>query len=58
MPDNSLRYGELRFVWDEDKNRKNIKKHGISFSIAAKVFDDALRLEYRMLNTVRMKNDI
>ena len=46
MSDNYLRYGELRFVWDEDKNRKNIKKHGISFSIAAKVFDDALRLEY------------
>ena len=46
MPDSYLRYGELSFVWDEDKNRKNIRKHGISFSIAARVFDDDLRLEY------------
>ncbi|MBR6220758.1 MAG: BrnT family toxin [Clostridia bacterium] len=41
-----MKYGELSFVWDEDKNRKNIKKHGISFDIAALVFDDDLRLEY------------
>lgn len=46
MPDNHMKYGELSFVWDEDKNRKNIKKHGISFDIAALVFDDDLRLEY------------
>jgi len=46
MPDEYLKYGELRFVWDEDKNRKNIRKHGISFKIAAQVFDDDLRLEY------------
>ena len=46
MPDSYLKYGELRFVWDEDKNRKNIKKHGISFEIASRVFDDDLRLEY------------
>ena len=46
MPDSYLKYGELRFVWDEDKNRKNICKHGISFKIAAQVFDDELRLEY------------
>jgi hypothetical protein len=30
----------LRFVWNEDKNRTNLAKHGISFSTAAKVFDD------------------
>ena len=46
MPDSDLRYGEFRFVWDEEKNRKNIRKHGISFPIAARVFDDDLRLEY------------
>ncbi len=46
MPDCYLKYGEFSFVWDEDKNRKNIRKHGISFSIAARVFDDELRLEY------------
>ena len=43
MPDSYLKYGELRFVWDEDKNRKNIKKHGISFEIASRVFEDDLR---------------
>ena len=46
MPDKTLAYGELSFVWDEDKNRLNIKKHGISFDVAARVFDDDLRLEY------------
>ncbi len=28
------------FEWDEDKNRLNREKHGISFEVAAKVFDD------------------
>ncbi|MBR3723425.1 MAG: BrnT family toxin, partial [Selenomonadaceae bacterium] len=28
------------FEWDENKNRINIKKHGISFKYAARVFDD------------------
>ena len=46
MPDRSYAYSEFTFVWDEDKNRQNIKKHGISFPIAARVFEDALRLEY------------
>lgn len=27
-----------RLEWDEDKNQKNILKHGISFEIAARVF--------------------
>ena len=30
----------LRFEWDEDKNRKNIKKHGVSFEEAQTVFLD------------------
>lgn len=30
----------MRFVWDENKNRTNLAKHGISFNVAAKVFDD------------------
>ncbi|MBR1560653.1 MAG: BrnT family toxin [Clostridia bacterium] len=46
MPDRYLLYGELSFVWDENKNTLNIKKHGIPFDVAAKVFDDDLRLEY------------
>ena len=28
----------LRFVWDEVKNRENIKKHGVSFKEAASIF--------------------
>ena len=34
----------MRFVWNEDKNRTNLAKHGISFATAAKVFDDARAL--------------
>jgi len=31
---------ELRFVWDKKKNAVNIRKHGVSFSMAAMVFSD------------------
>lgn len=33
------------FEYDEDKNRQNIIKHGISFEIAARVFLDYDRIE-------------
>lgn len=35
---------DIHFTWDEEKNRSNQKKHGISFEEAATVFhdDDAL----------------
>lgn len=29
-----------RFEWDEDKNKANIKKHGMSFEEILEVFDD------------------
>lgn len=32
---------ELKFVWDENKNTINKKKHNISFEEAQTVFDDA-----------------
>ena len=32
--------GDLRFEWDEDENRENIKKHGVSFQEAQTVFLD------------------
>ena len=35
----------LQFVWDDEKNKGNIQKHGISFETAAFVFRDNLRLE-------------
>ena len=36
---------ELRFEWDEAKNRSNIRKHGVSFEEAQTVFldDQAVR---------------
>ncbi|MGN0437466.1 MAG: BrnT family toxin [Lachnospiraceae bacterium] len=30
----------MEFEWDENKNQKNIEKHGISFDIAKFVFED------------------
>jgi len=33
------------FTWDENKNRTNIKKHGIPFNIALRVFQDSNRVE-------------
>ena len=35
----------MKFEWDEVKNRINIKKHGISFSEAVRVFLDDKRIE-------------
>lgn len=32
--------------WDENKNQRNIEKHGISFQTAALVFADEERIEY------------
>ena len=30
----------MRFEWDEDKNRRNLSKHKVSFETASLVFDD------------------
>lgn len=30
----------MKFEWDINKERYNIRRHGISFTVAAKVFDD------------------
>lgn len=35
----------LRFEWDETKAERNLKKHGIPFETAAKVFLDENRIE-------------
>jgi uncharacterized DUF497 family protein len=34
----------MRFEWDEQKNRANRRKHGVSFETAQRVFDDSLQL--------------
>ncbi len=36
----------MEFEWDDNKEIQNIKKHGISFKLAARVFDDDNRLEF------------
>jgi hypothetical protein len=38
MPNTFFSLDEFSFVWDEDKDIKNIKKHGIAFRTAARVF--------------------
>jgi uncharacterized DUF497 family protein len=34
----------MRFEWDEEKNRQNWSKHGVSFETATLVFDDPYAL--------------
>ncbi len=34
------------FEWDENKNKSNKEKHGISFEDASKIFDDPHRIQY------------
>ena len=35
----------MAIVWDEEKNKKNIAKHGVSFNTAQYIFNDPLRIE-------------
>lgn len=42
----SFQMGGMLFEYDEEKNKKNILKHGIDFRIAARVFFDYDRIEY------------
>ena len=45
----------IRFEWDENKNKINKKKHGLSFEEAVEVFGDENAL---MIQTIRfMKTD-
>lgn len=38
--------GDMTFEYDDEKNQKNIEKHGISFKSAARIFFDYDRIEY------------
>lgn len=42
----TFKLGGMTFEYDEEKNKKNILKHGISFRSAARVFFDYDRIEY------------
>ena len=37
--------GDMLFEYDEEKNQRNIEKHGISFMTAARIFFDYDRIE-------------
>ena len=34
----------MKFEWDANKEKANIEKHGVDFSLAAKAFDDPARV--------------
>jgi uncharacterized DUF497 family protein len=34
---------DLEFVWDEEKNRANIRKHGVDFNDAVRAYYDPFR---------------
>ena len=36
----------MTFEYDEEKNQKNIEKHGLSFKTAARIFWDYNRIEF------------
>ncbi len=36
----------IKFEWDENKNKSNIKKHGVSFEEAISVFYDDKAIEF------------
>lgn len=42
----SFSLGGMVFEYDEEKNKKNIQKHGVSFEQAARVFFDYDRIEF------------
>jgi len=37
----------MRFVWDENKNRSNRSKHGVSFETACRAFEDPFAITLR-----------
>jgi uncharacterized DUF497 family protein len=37
----------MRFEWDEDKNRRNLQRHDVGFETAVLVFDDPCALTQR-----------
>jgi uncharacterized DUF497 family protein len=31
----------MKYIWDEEKNRRNLRLHGITFEDAARIFEGA-----------------
>jgi uncharacterized DUF497 family protein len=36
----------MKFEWDDEKDARNLAKHGVSFDEAASVFDDPLYIDF------------
>ena len=48
-----LRLGDMLFTWDDEKERINIRKHGVDFKAAARVFvDEDVLLEYNSVDEI------
>ena len=47
MSDVEYKLNERTFEWDSEKAKKNKIKHGISFKLAARVFEDEERITRR-----------
>ena len=48
---------EMRFEWDEEKNRQNRRKHGVSFEEAKTVFLDENAIGFSIRTIWRTRND-
>jgi len=46
---------DISFEWDETKARANLRKHGISFEIAVRVFADPLAVSKQERNSYEQK---
>lgn len=51
-------YKDMKFEWDEAKNKSNVEKHGVSFETACKIFQYPLynrtdtRFDYGEIRTI------
>jgi uncharacterized DUF497 family protein len=45
----------MRFIWDENKNRKNLRKHDVRFETAVLVFHDPYAIT-QLTSLLRMRN--
>ena len=44
-------YQDMKFEWDEAKNKSNVEKHGVSFETASKIF------QYPLYNKIDTRFD-
>ena len=54
---NNQKETRMTFEWDENKNKINKKKHGVSFEMAVRVFLDEKRIEKIAQSIQRLKRN-